>query len=99
MKVHGRLGGVTDKHDFTNGTSSLTNHVFFYDGVMASVEKGRVTDVVYLDYGKVFDTVTIASFFRNWKYMGLTNALWMDEELAVRLYPESGGQCVDGDQQ
>lgn len=44
MKVHERQGGVTDKHSFTNGMSSLTNHVLFYDGVTASVEKGRVTE-------------------------------------------------------
>jgi len=45
------------QHGFTNNTSCLINPVAFRDGISASMEKGRSTDEICLDFSKAWDMV------------------------------------------
>ncbi|KAJ7411924.1 rna-directed dna polymerase from mobile element jockey-like [Willisornis vidua] len=42
---------------FAKGKSCLTNLVAFYNGVAEVVDKGKATDITYLERCKEFDTV------------------------------------------
>lgn len=49
---------VSSQHGFMMGKSRLTNLIVFCDEMTALMDEGRVVDVFYLSFSKVFDTVS-----------------------------------------
>lgn len=51
-----KIIGSSQEH--TNGKSSLTNLLNFHNQTTGLVEKGRVVNIVCLDFRKAFDTIS-----------------------------------------
>jgi len=48
----------SNQHSFTKGNSCWTNLLIFYDEITGLIDEARAVDSVYLDFSKVFDTVS-----------------------------------------
>ncbi|GAB0207180.1 mitochondrial enolase superfamily member 1 [Grus japonensis] len=57
-QVQDNQGIRPSQHRFMEGRSCLTNLISFYDQVTCLVDEGKAVDVIYLDFGKAFNTVS-----------------------------------------
>lgn len=47
------------KQEFTEGESCLTRLFAFYEKITGLVDEGRTADIVYLEFSKVFDSISL----------------------------------------
>ncbi|GAB0184704.1 mitochondrial enolase superfamily member 1 [Grus japonensis] len=75
-RVQDNQGIRPRQHGFMKGRSCLTNLISFYDLVTHLLDEGKAVDVIYLDFSKVFDTVSHSILPEKLVAHGLDGALF-----------------------
>ncbi|GAB0181464.1 mitochondrial enolase superfamily member 1 [Grus japonensis] len=74
------------QHGFMKGRSCLTNLISFHDKVTCLADEGKAVDVVYLEFSKAFDTISLSILLEDLAAHGLGGhtfhrvKIWLDDQ-------------------
>ena len=69
--VCGAQGIGLSQHRFMKGRSCLSNLISLYDWVTRLLDEGKAADVIYLDFSKAFDMMSLSILLRKLAVHGL----------------------------
>ncbi|CAM5138787.1 unnamed protein product [Natator depressus] len=82
------------QHGFIKGKSCLTNLIAFHDEITGSVDEGKAVDVLFLDFSKAFDMVSLSMLANKLKKYGLDE--WTIRWIESWLDRQAQGVVING---